>query len=431
MRPGALPSAPEAPAGEAVRAAARSSGRSRLAWCLAGGALLLVLAKSFVGDLYAIQSGSMRPTLFGGAALDGGRPFREHVLVLYGRDLHPARFDLVVLRAADGGAPLVKRVVGLPGETLSIADGDLLVDGKRLPPEAPRPEPIPVFDDRLLDLREAFDLELAPAGPWTREGEAWCVDARAVPPGSRAGTMQLRRGMHDDYLDQDGLLVRGARPVNDLVLACELSLEPPAEGASLARLSLVEEGDTFVAELAPRAAAAGRPAALEVTLSRYNARTLSEIDPARKSEVLAQAEVPLAPGSWRAVRFANVDNALTLELDGRVAARAVYEANEEAPTFPGPGTAAHGARASLGAEGLRARFRRVRVARDLCYTASGSFACAEPVRLGLEEYFLLGDNSASSTDSRSFGPVPRARLLGTPVCVLWPPGRARLLGGAR
>lgn len=424
MRPGALPSAPEAPAGDALRAAARPTRRSRLAWGLAGGALVLVLAKSFVGDLYAIQSGSMRPTLFGGAAEDGGRPFREHVLVLYGRDLHPERFDLVVLRAADGGAPLVKRVVGLPGETLAIADGDLLVDGKRLPPEARRPEPIPVFDDRLLDLREAFDLELAPAGPWTREGEAWCVDARAVPPGSRAGTMQLRRGMHDDYLDQDGRLVRGARPVNDLVLACELSLEPPAEGASLARLSLVEEGDTFVAALAPRAET------LEVTLSRYNARTLAEADPARKSEVLAQAELPLAPG-WLAVRFANVDNALTLELDGRVVARAVYEANEEAPAFPGPGTAARGARVSLGAEGLRARFRRVRVARDLYYTASGSFACVEPVRLGLEEYFLLGDNSAASTDSRSFGPVPRARLLGRPVGVPWPPGRVRLLGGAR
>jgi nickel-type superoxide dismutase maturation protease len=37
--------------------------------------------------------------------------------------------------------------------------------------------------------------------------------------------------------------------------------------------------------------------------------------------------------------------------------------------------------------------------------------------------WLLGDNAGSSLDSRSFGPVPRERVLGRVVVRLWPPGR--------
>ncbi len=37
---------------------------------------------------------------------------------------------------------------------------------------------------------------------------------------------------------------------------------------------------------------------------------------------------------------------------------------------------------------------------------------------------LLGDNPAASTDSRDFGPVPRADLAGRAVWRYWPPARA-------
>lgn len=44
-------------------------------------------------------------------------------------------------------------------------------------------------------------------------------------------------------------------------------------------------------------------------------------------------------------------------------------------------------------------------------------------RLGDEEYFLLGDNRAASTDSRDFGPVRREHLQGVAWLRYWPPGR--------
>lgn len=41
-----------------------------------------------------------------------------------------------------------------------------------------------------------------------------------------------------------------------------------------------------------------------------------------------------------------------------------------------------------------------------------------PTRLDPGEYYVMGDNRHASFDSRSFGPVPRARMLATPLYVI-------------
>ena len=42
-------------------------------------------------------------------------------------------------------------------------------------------------------------------------------------------------------------------------------------------------------------------------------------------------------------------------------------------------------------------------------------------------YFVLGDNSASSHDSRFWGFVPKRFLIGLAICIFWPPQRMRTL----
>ena len=44
----------------------------------------------------------------------------------------------------------------------------------------------------------------------------------------------------------------------------------------------------------------------------------------------------------------------------------------------------------------------------------------EEYKLGKNQYFMLGDNSAHSQDSRYWGPVPRKNLMGTAFSVFWP-----------
>ena len=50
------------------------------------------------------------------------------------------------------------------------------------------------------------------------------------------------------------------------------------------------------------------------------------------------------------------------------------------------------------------------------------------IRLGAEEYFVLGDNRSFSQDSRDFGPVPRDAIFGRVVLNYWPLGRFRVPG---
>jgi len=44
--------------------------------------------------------------------------------------------------------------------------------------------------------------------------------------------------------------------------------------------------------------------------------------------------------------------------------------------------------------------------------------------LGPDEYFMLGDNSAHSYDSRYWGPIKRRAIIGRAVCIYWPLGRS-------
>ena len=44
-------------------------------------------------------------------------------------------------------------------------------------------------------------------------------------------------------------------------------------------------------------------------------------------------------------------------------------------------------------------------------------------QLGADEYFVMGDNRAHSTDSRAYGPVRAAQIEARAVCRVFPPSR--------
>jgi len=62
------------------------------------------------------------------------------------------------------------------------------------------------------------------------------------------------------------------------------------------------------------------------------------------------------------------------------------------------------------------------------YYNSGEYgAGGKRIKVPLQSYFVMGDNSANSVDSRFWGYVPKNKLIGKVFIVWWPLNRIRLL----
>jgi hypothetical protein len=292
-----------------------------------------------------------------------------------------------------------------------------------LPADIPRPEPVPVFDDRYQPIEEFFEYKRATnfeKSPWTYETGSVGLDARDVVPGSQHGLMRYHPDLRDGYLDRHGHRRPGIRQVNDGVIECEFQIRETLPGASV-RFRVVEEGDSFEVELT-QLEATGPAAELSVLrILRWNHETLSRVKDQDRRDVLLERPVNVPRNRWIKIRFSNIDNHLKVEsADMHIKDGVTYEANVPYPGRKLAGDKSIGSRVAFGGERMRVGFRAVRVLRDLFYTSVGTHGVDQPIVLGPTTCFVLGDHSAFSTDSRHFGPIDISRLVGEPTAVVWP-----------
>jgi hypothetical protein len=94
-------------------------------------------------------------------------------------------------------------------------------------------------------------------------------------------------------------------------------------------------------------------------------------------------------------------------------------------------------RVAIEVSGGRVEISRIQLYRDVYYLTPEELDAKyghmgiplefHPCRLAPDEFYVLGDNSEQSKDSRFWGTVPRENILGSVECIYWPPARWRQL----
>lgn len=357
-----------------------------------------LLVRGILFEVYAIQSNSMEPSFVAG----------DQLLVLQeGADLRETRrWDVVVVdrriesQVPDGVDALIKRVVGLPDEWLRIEDGDVWI---REAADAEGPFHIARKDDELIS-RLLVVVHEGPglAAPWSWRGQGtWQEENGSVRLGGGAVAAC------DEPVD-DGFLGRpGDGRVGDTAVRLRLG-----EADGVLTVQLREGADVFRARLAPEGAT------LWHNLSDVPGGVVDEA--ADFAGLSDGAELLM----W------NVDNGVRVRWNGTTLLAFDYPRNE--PRAPGA-LLQNGPQ--IEAEAGSVEVVGAAILRDLHYTSQGLYGTdpeggLSPSRVPPGGFFLLGDASRDSRDSRYFGPVPGHAVRGRPMGRFRPWARAGWLDPA-
>ena len=310
----------------------------------------------------------------------------------------PQRWEIAVFRLL--GTFFIKRILGLPGEEILIHDGDLYVNG-----QLARKSIAEVRSVRVL----IFEDEHAPPGGWKDRWEM----IPPSPPGRGAGregltldsehTLTYRNysldehkcePIRDEYAYNAGLHA-DSECVHDFLVDTEIEATA-GQGSVALRLC---DGHDWIEVLLP----VGKARSVEAF-----AWPIARPEQRRKLTESAKT-MALTLHKRQRVELAFVDRRVTLAVDGQTLLSADLPEAKDRQGVERP-FQAH-------ADGARAVLHRFRLYRDVHYGQQGTNGVrGKSVRLGVNQYFMLGDNSPSSEDSRFWpddGRVNAAAFVGS------------------
>ena len=425
----------------------------------------IILIRFFIAEAYVVPTGSMAPTILGfhweadcpncqarfAVGMDesgrlSGRPvcpncgqdgFDPSVGVAASGDRllvqkflydirPPRRWEVAVFQSPlEPSQAYVKRVVGLPGESVQILDGDVWINGAiaRKSLEEIRAIRIPVFDNQFqpgdaarfprwsfwADRSRRFHAtgwEATGTGfthhatNTSDEGEDWLEYRHWDPDRGQYGPIR-------DSYPYNGGDQRGGHVVRDILFACRLA---PHDDVAQIQVRITHGPDQFLIEIPVDNMG-------DVGLTRNGRKLdLTNVQAGLRSSASATPR-------WTKIEVAAIDHRISVALNGDpLFAPIDYDST-------GPATLSTPSPVAVGLVNGTVEIQDLRIFRDIYYTGElfagvrRPFAVDAPFALRANEFFVLGDNSPVSNDSRFWNERPvvrRSRFLGKPFLVHLP-----------
>lgn len=425
-------------------------------------ALCVIVVRTFSAEAYVVPTGSMAPTLLGwhrelvcpncrypfdvgideeghsGPAVcpncgesrldpvpalecGGDRVLVQKFLYDFRR---PKRWEVAVFHyPGDPSQAYVKRVVGLPGESIRIEGGDVYADGQivRKTLDDQRAMRIEVHDSRYEPsdadrfprwvFRSGWTYQSRATG-WSRSGGGF---VHRADPDARPGDWVIYRhwdpierkyGPVRDFYAYNGRDLPAANEVADLGLEARMTVDRSVEAVSAA---LRSGADRFVVRIP-----VGTRGEVEVVRNGVRVH-IDEIHNPFQDDGPWPRTVTLEASAF--------DRRITVAVGGKLLFEPYDYDEPRRGLFPGE------IPIGLGVDGGEMTIHGIRIFRDVHYTATlagmprQGNSVRSAVSVGPDAYFVLGDNSPVSNDSRfwSVGPVvPGSMLLGKPFLVHLP-----------
>jgi signal peptidase I len=336
----------------------------------------------------------------------------------------------------------VKRVVGLPGERVRLSEGDVYADGKILRKDLPhlREMRSPVFTmrhapkptgwaERWVIHPPASGLPVDTPGQLPAVGEVVQEETLVLNATTRPFSLSYRHRDLDSHQDvpilnrlgyngRDGTdFAQTKAPgeddlVHDFMIECEVEVVSGTQGEFGIRLTDGADAVRLHLPVGAEAAFVAHEGGVEVPFAK---------------------RFGLMPGRRHRIEFGFVDRRVFVAIDGAEVLTPL-DLPEVRPQQRQPRRPIDGKPTGTRWEGMKSPIQfdcrsahievhRFTLWRDIHYRGGrAKHAVKEECRLGADEYFVLGDNTASSFDSREWANpgVPERDFLGKPFLVHQP-----------